>query len=527
MADYPSIPSISSKLPRELTSLLSPMREILRMFTSTENPVARAAQLVEAGLIVGIERDGALVPSPSYDATPPPAPTNLTAGGALATVILTWDASSAKNIAYTEVWRAQTNDFSLAQLIGRADGRLYTDSIGGGASRFYWIRYVSEANIPGPFNAQAGVAGATGNDATYLIEVLSANPPEGATFNPLLYVQQTPTTINGVAVPAGTYMSSAYMANGSIGNAQMGNAAIDDAKIASLSAVKITSGDVAAARIQANIVSALVGKYNTLSALTASIGQLQIDAGGYLRTEGVTSYTNGTGIWMGQVGGAYKMRIGNPSGNYMQWDGTNLIVVGSGIFSGSLNAATGSFAGTLSAATGTFAGILSAATGSFAGSLNAATGSFAGSLSAATGTFSGALTADAINAVNTINLAGQAVTIPLGVGYSNMVSTSSSLVIAQVGPYTSIGAPVCVVGNASVVGSWVEDPGGLTSSIQLCRNGVALVTKTFSITQEDISLITVDTPPAGAVTYTLVLNNGGLPGATAYTRSLFSLECKR
>jgi hypothetical protein len=38
---------------------------------------------------------------------------------------------------------------------------------------------------------------------------------------------------------------------------------------------------------------------------------------------------------------------------------------------------------------------------------------FAGTLSAATGTFSGSLTANAINAVNTINIAGSAVTIPL------------------------------------------------------------------------------------------------------------------
>jgi hypothetical protein len=67
-----------------------------------------------------------------------------------------------------------------------------------------------------------------------------------------------------------------------------------------------------------------------------------------------------------------------------------------------------------SAGAATFA--LDGATGNatFAGALSAATGSFAGSLSAATGTFSGALTATAINAVNTINIAGSAVTVPVG-----------------------------------------------------------------------------------------------------------------
>lgn len=59
------------------------------------------------------------------------------------------------------------------------------------------------------------------------------------------------------------------------------------------------------------------------------------------------------------------------------------------------------------------AGTMSAGT-VFAGALSAATGSFSGSLSAATGTFSGTLTASAINAVNTINIANEAVIIPAG-----------------------------------------------------------------------------------------------------------------
>lgn len=45
----------------------------------------------------------------------------------------------------------------------------------------------------------------------------------------------------------------------------------------------------------------------------------------------------------------------------------------------------------------------------FSGNLSAAGGTFTGAISAATGTFSGTLTAAAINAVNTINIAGQAV----------------------------------------------------------------------------------------------------------------------
>lgn len=58
-------------------------------------------------------------------------------------------------------------------------------------------------------------------------------------------VQASPTTINGVDVPAGVYMDDAYIKNGTITNAKIGNAAIDDAKIANLSASKITAGSIA------------------------------------------------------------------------------------------------------------------------------------------------------------------------------------------------------------------------------------------------------------------------------------------
>jgi hypothetical protein len=57
-------------------------------------------------------------------------------------------------------------------------------------------------------------------------------------------VQTSPTTVNGVAVPAGVYIDAAYIKNGTITTAKIGNAQIDDAKIASLSAGKITAGSI-------------------------------------------------------------------------------------------------------------------------------------------------------------------------------------------------------------------------------------------------------------------------------------------
>jgi|GEM_PF-1694423 len=72
--------------------------------------------------------------------------------------------------------------------------------------------------------------------------------PGQATIVPFI-VQTSATTINGVAVPAGVYISDAFIRNGTITNAKIGIAAIDDAKIASINANKITAGSIDTARL--------------------------------------------------------------------------------------------------------------------------------------------------------------------------------------------------------------------------------------------------------------------------------------
>ena len=62
-------------------------------------------------------------------------------------------------------------------------------------------------------------------------------------------VQASATTIGGVAVPAGVYMTDAFIRNGSIINAKIANASIDDAKIANLNAGKINAGTINTSRL--------------------------------------------------------------------------------------------------------------------------------------------------------------------------------------------------------------------------------------------------------------------------------------
>lgn len=116
----------------------------------------------------------------ALDLRPPPAPTGLATTGHPATITLAWDASPANysNLSHTEVWRAPVNNFAQAALAGRADGREYVDPVGPGVTRYYWIRYVSRAAIPGPYNAGSGTIGASDAEVEHLLGVLTGEITE-------------------------------------------------------------------------------------------------------------------------------------------------------------------------------------------------------------------------------------------------------------------------------------------------------------------------------------------------------------
>jgi uncharacterized coiled-coil protein SlyX len=80
-------------------------------------------------------------------------------------------------------------------------------------------------------------------------------------------VQTTETVINGVTVPAGVYMTDAFIKNGTITNTKIANAAIDDAKISTLSASKITTGTLDATNVT------IAGVAPTFDIKSASSGQ--------------------------------------------------------------------------------------------------------------------------------------------------------------------------------------------------------------------------------------------------------------
>ena len=231
---------------------------------------------------------------------------------------------------------------------------------------------------------------------------------------------------------------------------------LDDVNIVNLTASRIRSGSVTVGQFiqAANYVPGLNGwRINgdgtaelsgvvvrgTVYASAGLIGGVTIASNAVLA--GQTAFDTGNGFHLGADG---KFSLGNGT-QRLTWDGSGL----------------------------TIKGALDGATGTFSGALSAATGTFSGSLAAATGTFSGSLTTSAVNAVNTINLAGNSVTVS--------VSASSSSHDVSVGiDCGSIPTTVCVMATTS---GWIQPPDGtVTNYLQaaLLMDGVVQANTQFA-----------------------------------------------
>ena len=278
------------------------------------------------------------------------------------------------------------------------------------------------------------------------------------------------------SIAAGT----AAIGYGAIVNFMLGTGSVDDAKVSNLSAAKLTAGD-----------GTIGGNLRSVNYNGNDQGWL-FTPGGYLFARNVDlSGTIRAGA--GSIGGISISGGGLAGGSFSGWgwpaSGTGFFLHPYGLLLGNYN--TGRFLqlnedGSMYAPGFSIQG----GTAYFSGVLQAAGGSFAGSLSAATGTFSGSLTAQAVNAVDTINLAGQAVTIPVGDSASSVVSGSGDGTYSLMTLYiNSTGAPISVVCGASVRASindtWSVVSGRSVSvTLQLLRDGALLQSMTDSESAE-------------------------------------------
>ena len=167
------LPSITSDIPRDLRNFLDRLRELVS--GSGAGRLVTAQDLSDAG-VVNVDLSGAI--SPADTATTglvatPPAPTNVTASGAINNIIVDWDEPNYKGHAYAEIWRSDTNNIGAAVQVGMTPGSVFTDPVGPGVTKYYWVRYVNINDDTGPYNAVSGTPGTTGAAVAYIIGLLT------------------------------------------------------------------------------------------------------------------------------------------------------------------------------------------------------------------------------------------------------------------------------------------------------------------------------------------------------------------
>jgi hypothetical protein len=292
---------MKSKLPSIVSTIAPDLRRFLdRVRDSFESPdgVVTREELVKTGVFAkNTAGDLSFLETGTTDScTPPPAPLNLVSSGAMTSIVLTWDGVSYNACyAYSEIWRADTDDLGLAVLLGTTTSGMFTDAVGSDASHYYWVRFVSVLDDKGPYNQTGGTLGETAPDLAYVISQLTE--AYGTTSSAPFFQLDAATTINGAVIPAGTYMQTAYIHDAAITNAKIGALAVDSAHIAdaAITTAKIADANITNAKIGALAVDS--AQIAAAAITTAKIADANITNAHIKDTIQSTSYTAGTAGW--------------------------------------------------------------------------------------------------------------------------------------------------------------------------------------------------------------------------------------
>ena len=222
-------------------------------------------------------------PLPATTAGTPSAPVNLQASGAIENIVLSWDYSG-NEIEYFEIWRADSNSFGLATLRAITQGTVYSDTIGAGNSKYYWVRGVADGEVFGPFNAVSGVLGQTALDPVDVLTDVTGGIRESDLaqsllndFSSLAGVSDQYTLkldVNGKIAGFGLWndgntsdfqiVSDRFAIVNQNNNGDIitpfvvsnGNVVMDNAYIVNLTASNIAAGSITADQIQAGTITA-------------------------------------------------------------------------------------------------------------------------------------------------------------------------------------------------------------------------------------------------------------------------------
>jgi hypothetical protein len=370
------------------------------------------------------------------DLTPPPQPQNLVATAGISNIILSWNVPTFSLVSVTEIWRSSTNvapdvNGSIAVLVGTTEAFLYADDVGpGSGTRYYWVRFKTRYRVTGPYSAVASaetpaqvsqlLSALTGaltasqiNSIIIKADLFAIAPVTtdntAADGSPFFY-RTTATTINGVSVPAGAYMKSAFIHDAAITNAKIGNLAVDTAKIADGAIVTAKIGD-------AQITNAKIADASINSAKIADAAITNAKIGNVIQSN---NYSAGSAGWyIDKSGAIYAQDLNSGAYTGYAWPAAN---AGGGFHASSAGVLMGSlndncwFQYDKPSKNFYF--------GAGGKSLNISPSGITTNmtLNGCDGTFSGTLTASAVNAVNTINIANNAIAAMSFATYSAITS---------------------------------------------------------------------------------------------------------
>ena len=297
-----NIPSVVTPLPRDLQQFIQRVREALD--GGGIDAVVTARELIAAG-IASSTPGGTGFTALNTEIDSPSPPTNLSASGATANIILSWNAPVYRGHAYTEIWAHTANVLGSASLVGMTSGNSFAHNIGGTATRYYWLRNINQNGLASGYNATNGVQASTSSSPDFLMELLAES--YGTNSEAPFFQLDSATTINGVSVPAGTYIKAAFIHEATITNAMIGDAAVDSAKIADAT---IVDGDIASATITgAKIGSATITGANIANATitAAKIGDAEITNAKIANVLSSTDYVSGSAGWKINKAGEIEM----------------------------------------------------------------------------------------------------------------------------------------------------------------------------------------------------------------------------
>lgn len=109
---------------------------------------------------------------------PPSIPLGVRASGGFYSILVEWDKPTYSGHAYTEVYRADDDNFSNASRIATTTANLWSDQVGASKTYYYWVRFVNKLDIKGPLQSTEGVKGQTQDDIGDILDKLKGQIDE-------------------------------------------------------------------------------------------------------------------------------------------------------------------------------------------------------------------------------------------------------------------------------------------------------------------------------------------------------------